>query len=386
LENRFARIILILVCSVIGAGRPAKECEQLKQDDQMLTSERRLALFVIVNAHDIVTQRLSAQSFNSKATAMLTREDWNYLRKRHLYGLARLGLQMPHDTMSRIYEVVWSTQRGALQQAIDALQRESVEPLVYKGAEIAERYGASTAFALRGDCDIMIRKEDVAKAKAVLAELGYIQGNFNTVDRTMSPLDASRLAGLEEGRYVLPSFGRVQRISRNPFKLEASVSEHPFYGGDGQDLVVVALDLSIGLDREIDADRFLSSSVPSAFPGARAMRPDDHLWYLCSLFYIQVQQHRQNCSLSKLADIVLLLSGERALDWAYIIDTAQRLAILPSMYYTLAFLNAASPSVNIPDWVLEELNPLNGPRARDFGWQLHKLFGMVEPIPTEFLV
>ncbi|MFO0157428.1 MAG: hypothetical protein ACK51V_00150, partial [bacterium] len=73
-------------------------------------------------------------------------------------------------------------------------------------------------------------------------------------------------------------------------------------------------------------------------------------------------------------------------DWAYIIDTAQRLAILPSMYYTLAFLNAASPSVNIPDWVLEELNPLNGPRARDFGWQLHKLFGMVEPIPTEFLV
>jgi len=69
------------------------------------------------------------------------------------------------------------------------------------------------------------------------------------------------------------------------------------------------------------------------------------------------------------------------IDWPLLLKTADELDLHCSLYYMLELIDYCVPGL-VPGYVRQSVNPATRPRARDWGWQIGKLFGFVEPIPA----
>lgn len=346
-----------------------------------LRPEEELALLAIGNARRIAEGTISCRAL---APELTTLENLEYLRRRRIYGLGAAGVE-GSDSVLKAFELLWTVQKTALQELILAFAGSGIDVLVYKGAEVIEAYGMSFPYTARRDMDVLIRPSDVPTAKRILSDLGYVQANFDTETLALVNIPAARIEAAERGNYALVSFARVQTFDSVGSEAWTSApSAHPFYVRDGKATIVVAIDLATGLDSSLGAETLFSEAVESAHPGASAIKPEEHLWYLCAMFYLEVLRYADARKLTQLADLSLFLSGYEV-DWSRVVVRARELDILPCVYYPLAFLNALSDTLAVPDRILEQLLPTSGSRARDYGWQLHKLFGRVEPVPMDML-
>jgi hypothetical protein len=348
----------------------------------LLTPEQRLALKAIGSAPEIMNGKVSCEE---QFPDLYTESGLSYLKQKRLYGLGALGSGRT-DRLLNIYQLAWRAQKAALAEAITEFGRRGIDLLVYKGAEINERYARSVAYTLRGDVDLIVRPDQANEAKQVLLSMGFLQANYDTINRRLAAITDERIAQLEGGGYALVSFARLQDISLpDNAKLPEQESDLPIYVTEDGIQLVITLDLATGLDRSISADALFRESIASAHPFARTLRVETHLWYLCAMFYVQVNLYRDKHKLSQLSDLALLLGGGDALDWDEVVAKSRELDILPSLYYPLAYLSALCTTPRIPETVLSMLQPTAGSRARDYGWQIHKLLGHVEPLPYDML-
>ncbi len=128
---------------------------------------------------------------NDGALASLLRQgvDWEYLLDlagRHgllplVYErLRRLrGDLVPRDVMARLQGVYYANLRrivrlqASLSEAVIALQREGIEPIVLKGGALAGTVYPDPGLRPMVDLDLLVPTEAVKRAGAVLASIGY---------------------------------------------------------------------------------------------------------------------------------------------------------------------------------------------------------------------
>jgi hypothetical protein len=104
----------------------------------------------------------------------------------------------------------------------------------------------------------------------------------------------------------------------------------------------------------------------------------NQLWLLTSRYYTEVAVHGKS-SLRDFAYILPLIAcGD--LDWDVVLSTARKYGLRSSLYYYLYFMSFLTEGA-VPKSVLAELSPDRGNRRHDWGWQLGKLFDLVEAFP-----
>jgi hypothetical protein len=345
-----------------------------------LDVHHQIALKTIGRAHSILSGNFSA---HSNLSHLICEESLQYLKQKKIYGLGTIGTP-GDDPQLYAFDRLWQLQRSAVSEIANEFAARGIALISYKGHEVNIRHGLSVPFTIRGDVDLLLLESDVPRAKATMAELGYVQAFFNVEKRSLVPLSRDVIDDQEQGQYVLFSFAKLVNVQL-PIGIASRLeTQHPFYV-DGENLtVIIAIDLAMGLDRSWSTEKLLPDSIGGPYAHVRSISLERHLWYLCVMFYLGANMQRDKLKLSGLADISLFVTNaSKQLNWNLLIREATDLDVLPSVYYTLALLNKLIPTHPIPDEVITELRPIQGSRARDYGWQIHKVLGIVEPIPSD---
>lgn len=324
------------------------------------------------------TSRLSPRDREQLWTVCSPHVD--FLRSRKLDGL--LATASGHDTvLSPFYREVWQVQRRNLLQVIDAFAARSIDLIVYKGAEITEALFASRSIACRGDIDLMIRRGDIDRSKALMRELGFRQANFDLVNHCLVEADATAIRTHEENGYNLYTFARCEPVAlAEAGRRIGRMWLRPLDIWETGAVCAAAIDISYGLDAQFASTSLFERSVESSFPGARTLSTTDMLWHICTLFYFGVfRQHTYK--LTQLAELIALLT-QRSLDWAELVEIAKKHKIGPGLFYVLSFVSRLVPGL-VQEQALVDLDPVRGDRQRDWGWQIPKAFGFREHLPEE---
>ena len=216
----------------------------------------------------------------------------------------------------------------------------------------------------------------------ILYGLGYRPAVYRRgeglVDR-----DIAGIAAIESGHYQLPSFARVSEleVDADTVQLARELGEKddgPMLR-EGERLVVVTeCDVHHRVASDVESAPLFERAIPSAFGVGSTLGPADHVWFTLSRLYVEVALHGK----TSLRDFAYLLPlvAEGDVDWSVVLGAASEMELRPHLYYFLAFMSDLHPGLVPPD-VLAELEPTCGARVHDWGWQLGKLFSIVEPSP-----
>lgn len=229
------------------------------------------------------------------------------------------------------------------------------------------------------DVDILVRREDVQEAKAVLYRLGYLQSYFDHQTFRLVPRDVQQIGEVEAVHYELAPFRKgISGDCPDEYREAlASRAEAPAYVRDGHLTVVVEIDLHHNVATDTNVEQLFMRAVPSSSFNAQTLSAADHLWLNCARFYNETALFGKR-SLRPLAYTAPLL--RETIDWDVVIGTARDLELSASLYYPLRTLMELTGR-QVPAEVLDRVNPRTRLCERDFGWQLGPLFGFVEPFP-----
>jgi hypothetical protein len=219
------------------------------------------------------------------------------LMERHLASMGWVGVPKP------VAAALWARNavtvrrnRGMateLATVYDALEREGIETIPYKGPTLALAVYGDLSLREFGDLDLLLRARDVPRAKAILGTRGYDAAN---------PLPSALEAQLLRTRhlYELPLVDRARGLM-----VELHWRPDP-------DVEAVAL----GDDdwwRSLPTARFEGTTL-------RSLQPHELLLVLC----LHGSKHFW-VSLGWLVDVAELIRSRADLDWQWIAETARRL-------------------------------------------------------------
>jgi hypothetical protein len=302
------------------------------------------------------------------------------LRRRRIDSLAYLAagaMAAPHQ---RLYTRLWATQRSVLESVTGALRRSGVPVIVFKGSEFITRCFDSQPVGMLFDVDVLVPRHDVERAKVAMHSLGLRQTVWDHERRCLVDRDVADVARLETSHYELAPFGVEVEFETD--EEEASIvrawDRHPLHFVDGKVRCVVEVDIHHQVASDIAAAPLFQRAVSSALADADTLSPADLVWFTISRFYTEVGLHSKR-SLRDFAYVGAFLTRHEV-SWGVVIDAAQEYGLHSSLYYYLAFL-ARIAGVGVPDDVFARLDPANGTRNRDWGWQLGRLLDFVEPFP-----
>jgi Uncharacterised nucleotidyltransferase len=260
------------------------------------------------------------------------------------------------------------------------LETNGVTALVFKGAEyLARHFGTGSVGALQ-DVDIIVRPGDQAAASEVLRELGFRQATVDYRAGALVDHSPEVIAAFERDHYELAAFVRLHEVRCDPDELDAMPSspQPPIWRVGDTCMMAVMVDVHRGVAKNIDGARFFEHAVRSALGTGRTFCAADHLWFTTSRYYTEVAMHGKK-SLRDFVYLVALLRTEDV-DWDLVLHANEELRLGPSLYYYLRFL-AALTGVEVPSAVLKATSPATGRYRRDWGWQLSRLFGQIDPFP-----
>lgn len=318
----------------------------------------------------------------SKAeAARLAEEGTKYLAalKRHkIDSLLYVGCLLD-SPIQRVYDKVWMRQREALLHLLNQLLDKGISPIIFKGAEFLAASYHPHALGLNNDVDILVERPELGTVKKVLHSMDYSQSLFDPNVGELVDRDLQDIAEFERAGYELIPFNRKEEIELEADELAFAQTwqSHPLWVVDDRCFVITTFDPHYGVSYDVPGDEFFSRAVPSAVGAGRAMSLADQLWFTTSRYYNEVALNGKD-SLRDFAYIASLIPNDQ-IDWDVILGAADRYDLRPSLYYYFAFLNRLGGA--IPDEALEELSPGKGSRDRDWGWQLSKLFDLIDPYP-----
>lgn len=281
---------------------------------------------------------------------------------------------------------LWQTQRKHLNELVAAASAHGLELFVVKGAEMCERFFGSQPLGKKGDVDLIVRKEDELEVRRLLGELGFIQANFDAAHMALAPCTEEELLRHESNSYNLKSFAKLVELDLKDAQELSDIARlrYPFFADAERAIALVIIDVSFGFDRSIEMPPILARSIPSAFAGASTLSLEDHLWHLCSQFYLKSFLLKEEVKLSLLCEIAAILwNGRASLDWSYLAMLCRKYDLYPYIYYNVAFLDQLL-ELGLGG-VLEMFDPRQGGRQRDFGWLVNRAFGELDPFPASLI-
>jgi hypothetical protein len=258
-----------------------------------------------------------------------------------------------------------------------------VQPLVFKGADFLLRHFQPHALGII-DLDLLVRREQLGCAKALLGELGYRQGTPRA-DGSWEYFDPIEISRLERSHYELAPL-----LCTRPIELgEPELAELrarpdpalPIVWVRGQPQVAVNVDLHFGVMQGLDVRPLLERSIPGPIPGSRSFCATDHLWLCAARYYIEAAKVPYP-SLRHLAYLLAHLQGS-AIDWPLLCSECVRLGFAPALYYTLRICAALAGAPLVPPDVVALLeHETLGAAHGNWGWLLAARLGAIEPCPV----
>ena len=284
------------------------------------------------------------------------------------------------DPVQRVYDKVWREQLRLAAEFDAAMRSERIPCLALKGLPLAARWFGGRALGCMGDIDVLVPREDILRTIAVLYALGLRPRYFDADAGRMRDRDIAEMAAAEARHYELVAYNRCVALELDDEELAAarSLKRNSLRMIDGRPVAIVELDVHHGVASDLDSGEFFERAVAPA-TGMRTLSDADHLWFGLSRLYAEVALHGKD-SLRDFAYLAPLVTrGE--VDWRVVVDAAARLELRPALFYFLGFVQHLAGGA-IPAGVLDELDPRKGLRYRDWGWQVGRLLGRLDPSPA----
>lgn len=304
----------------------------------------------------------------------------NFLQERKIDSLLYLSC-FPESVAQNIYNKIWINQRQLLIEFINSCRKRGIIPLVLKGAEVVEHYYCSKPISFMDDVDVLVRRQDIVSAMEILYILGLKPGVFDRQRNEFVNADIKDIAKVELNHYELPSFSLPVQLDLTEeemnylSKLDPQI---PIYLCENKSILVVTLDVHYGVATNIDSEQFFERSISSCFNGAVTMSIPDYIWFTTSRFYTEVAMHGKR-SLRDFAYLLAVISNSKV-NWDSMLEMVKKYDLGSSLYYYFYFMNAVINNL-VPPKIINELHPQKGGRFYDWGWQLSKLFNIVDPYP-----
>lgn len=317
------------------------------------------------------------------AALLLTEEVRARLVQAKIDGLERLA-GCTSTPLQRVYDRVWQVQLAATEEAISRLGGHGIDPLLFKGVEIAARYLHGHMPSMMGDVDMLVPRQQLGAARAALFSLGYRQAEYDQDRGALVDADVSDIARVEGSHYELFPFRRMQAFELDADELaalRAAPRRAPVFLTDArQACLIVELDIHHGVALDIETAPLLARSQQSVQDGARTLSHADHLWVTTARYYNETAVHGKR-TLRDFTYVIALLR-DAVMDWDIVLDAAHQYELHPGLFYYLSFASSLFSNSPVPADVLADLDPRRGSRLRDWGWQLGPLFDALDPMPS----
>jgi hypothetical protein len=285
----------------------------------------------------------------------------------------------------RIYDKIGRAQRDAAAHLLGEFDREETPCVLFKGTELNARYFEGHAMHLSLDVDLLVARHDVQIAKKVLYGAGYRQGDVDPETLQLNDADVVEVAALEHEHYELFPFKKVIDIQVDPEEAACvrSLKKRIVWMSEERCRVLLEVDVHHNVAVNVEPEPLFERAVPSALGAGLTLSAADHLWFTASRYYTEVAVHGKD----HLRDFAFLVAhlARSIVDWDVVLAAATQYENRPALYYYLTFVDSLAGR-RIPGEVLRELEPLRGPRSKDYGWQLAKLFRVMDPSPLASLI
>jgi hypothetical protein len=221
-----------------------------------------------------------------------------------LYHLS-CGTNSPAQELN---DAVWSMQRRELMSFVKQLDDQHVPTLVFKGAEFRDMLFASRSISFMKDCDVLVPRSEIGRAKQAAYLTGFRQASFDPAAGQLVDDDLTDVASIEIMHYFISAFRKLVPLELSQRLLDTAVNDlrEPLCLVDGQCFVVVTLDIHHNVATDVSPDPFFKRAVPSALGVGQTFSAADHLWFTASRYYNEVAVHGKR-TLRELAFLVALL-------------------------------------------------------------------------------
>ncbi|HEX8949352.1 MAG TPA: signal peptidase I [Dissulfurispiraceae bacterium] len=215
-------------------------------------------------------------------------------------------------------------------RVVKRLGEHGIEVLAMKGAALAELVYRDIGAREMSDVDLLIKRQELEKANAVLEELGYRSEDVSCFD-----------AVANDKNYLTTRDYR----SRDPRSPSFHIHWH-----------MVNSSIPAPYAQKVDMDKIWADAVPVEIAGVRVfcMAPHHFLIHLCEH---AMRATHSAARLVYLLDIAALAARYgTALDWRRVVEDGRDFGVERFLYNVLE-LGRARIGIDPPGWVMEELSP-----------------------------
>jgi Uncharacterised nucleotidyltransferase len=303
------------------------------------------------------------------------------LKRKNLDSLFYIGCGVT-SVDQHLYDQVWSAQRATLLSIGRRLADDGVKFYSFKGSESSERWYRSRGLGFFNDIDILVDRADIGYVKSILYQNGFRQAYLDRSRACLVDRDVAEIASIEGHHYELAPFVKLLPVDLAAGALDqgSDLAGTPLVVVNDRAMVGVEVDIHHGIATDIDVGDLTDDARASATGLGLSFSDSNQVWVLTSRYYTEVALHGKGSLRDFTYILPILAAGE--IDWDVILRAARKYELRSSLFYYLSFMSflAGNP---LPEEVGYELSPLRGPRLRDWGWQLGKLFESIEVFPFD---
>jgi hypothetical protein len=304
---------------------------------------------------------------------------------KNIDGLYFLTCNVEHPRQ-RLYQAQWNAQLSETRAVIAELNQLGVDPIVFKSLEIGARYDCGRPTGLRADVDLLVPLDALWNVRKVMYGRDYVHGVYRHTTRDWSVVDPREAARHEARAYELWPLCKAIEVVGLDDQVVEEAKRHPlaFCVQGDKVLTFVDFDFHHNILFNFDVATRVARCVPSALGIGRALAPADHLWFLIHRHYAEAAMEEWQWQGPKPLVSIAPMVADPSVDWDVIVASAvEQKSTWPTLAWLTFFYKLGATSV--PERVLADLRCRVGCGARNWGWQLGRLFDIEEPFPDSLV-
>lgn len=239
-----------------------------------------------------------------------------------------------------------------------------------------------------GDVDVLVRREDVESARAIIKSLGFTQAKFSLDHQRYWRASPLEIAEVEDRHYELAEFNKVVRLTNPPKWLLAApfVQRSPFAFGTRGSAPVLHSSIDVhwtlhfvfARSQPLDDIHRTMTSEGMSIP---VLSVEWNLLFSMFKLYVEVFD-RPGFGFTHLSDLIGLLQLNEEIKWDWIYEAVSRHKLEAAAYYTFSAAEQLLDDQFVPAPIMDawtgiappDENPREGP-SLDFGNFLPFLVG-----------